>query len=56
MEKTLITWSVPNMVTIWLMLAIGFLVLALISQAAMKWGGNLPWIKQPQVANNAPGY
>lgn len=50
MEKTLISWSVPNMITIWLMLAIGFLVLSLGVQFAMKFTtGNAP-------ANNSGGY
>lgn len=41
MERSLISWSVPNMISIWLMVAIGFLALALISQFGMKWiGGN----------------
>lgn len=37
MEKTLISWNVPNLITIWLMLAIGFLVFAVGSQFALKW-------------------
>lgn len=38
MEKTLITWSVPNLITIWLMLAIGFLGVSLAIQAAKHFG------------------
>ena len=51
MEKTLISWSVPNMITIWLMLAIGFLVLTLAIQFGMKWTSN-----SASPANNAGGY
>jgi hypothetical protein len=37
MEKTLISWNVPNLITIWLMLAIGFLLLTLATSAAGNW-------------------
>jgi len=40
MEKTLITWTVPNMITIWIMLAVGFMLLALIGQGIQQLGGN----------------
>ena len=36
MDRTLISWSVPNMITIWLMLAIGFLIVSLAVQFGMK--------------------
>lgn len=50
MEKTLISWSVPNMITIWLMLFLGFAVLSICIQLGMKFtGGNAP-------ANNSGGY
>lgn len=49
MEKTLISWSVPNMITIWLMLAIGFLVLSIGTQAIKNWGISGP-------SNNSGGY
>jgi hypothetical protein len=50
MERTIISWSVPNLITIWLMLAIGFLALSLGVQFAMRFGaGNGP-------ANNSGGY
>lgn len=39
MDRTLISWSVPNMITIWLMLAIGFIVFAFASQFGLKWIG-----------------
>lgn len=54
MDKTLISWTVPNMVTIWLMLAIGFLVLSLVAQLGMNFlgGGTQP----SAAANNAGGY
>jgi hypothetical protein len=50
MEKTLISWSVPNMITIWLMLAIGFLILSLAVQFGMKWTA------PAAVASTAGGY
>jgi len=37
MEKTLITWTIPNMVTIWLMLAVGLALVALVGQAVQNW-------------------
>lgn len=50
MERTIISWSVPNLITIWLMFAIGFLVLSIGTQFTMKWGaGSGP-------ANNSGGY
>lgn len=36
MDRVLISWSVPNLITIWLMLFFGLFLLALISQYAMK--------------------
>lgn len=39
MERTLITWSVPNIVSIWLMAAVGFLVAGLIAQLIVKYTG-----------------
>lgn len=51
MDKTLISWSVPNMITIWLMLAIGFLIFTFAAQVGMKFvGGSAP------SANNDGGY
>lgn len=40
MERTLISWNVPNIVTIWLMAAIGFLVVGLAAQLFLKWTGS----------------
>lgn len=39
MDRTLITWSVPNIVSIWLMAAVGFLVAGLIAQLIIKYTG-----------------
>ncbi len=55
MERTLLTWSVPNMITIWLMLIGLILVYAVGAQAAMAFG----WIKggsSSAPANNSGGY
>lgn len=51
MDRTLISWSVPNMITIWLMFFIGFLVLGLATQFITKRGkgGAAP-------ADNSGGY
>jgi len=32
MERSLITWSIPNMVTVWLMFAGGLIVYAVVAQ------------------------
>lgn len=54
MERSLLTWSIPNMITIWLMLIALVVVYALGAQAAMSFG----WISgsSSTVANNAGGY
>jgi hypothetical protein len=53
MERSLLTWSIPNMITIWLMLIGLVLVYALGAQVAIRAG----WIKSGSVtANNAGGY
>jgi len=52
MERTLITWSVPNMITIWLMLFIGFLALALVAQVGMRLSAS----KGSAPADNSGGY
>lgn len=36
MERAMIAWNVPNIITIWLMAAIGFLVVGVISQLLLK--------------------
>lgn len=38
MERTLISWNLPNWITIFLMAVGGYLVLALAAQAAMRAG------------------
>lgn len=50
MERTIISWNIPNIITIWLMAAIGFLVVGIGSQFVLKhFGGDAP-------ANNSTGY
>lgn len=40
MEKTLISWNVPNIISVWLMAAVGFLVVGLVYQVVrQKTGG-----------------
>lgn len=51
MEKTLISWNAPNVLTIWLMLAIGLTVFALVAQYIPN-----PWGGASATANNAGGY
>ena len=53
MERSLITWSVPNMITIWLMF-LGLLVIyAVGAQVAMRAG----WVSGGNTsANSAGGY
>lgn len=43
MDKTLIAWNVPNIVTIWLMAAVGFLIAGIGAQIIMNGmsGGSL---------------
>jgi hypothetical protein len=40
MERTLISWNVPNMVTVPLMAFVGFLILAVIVQLGLKIKGS----------------
>lgn len=53
MERQLISWSVPNMITIWLMM-IGLVVIyAVAAQVAMRAG----WLRGgSSTANNSGGY
>lgn len=51
MEKTLLTWSVPNMITIWLMLIALVMFYAVVAQGARKF---LP--SKSTAANNSGGY
>lgn len=51
MEGTLISWNVPNLITIWLMLFLGLFVLAFLAQ----WFVNRK-ATQAAGANNAGGY
>lgn len=50
MDRVLVSWSIPNMITVWLMLLVGLFVLAALSQVVMKATGN------SGAANNAGGY
>jgi hypothetical protein len=53
MERSLLTWSVPNMITIWLMVISLIVVYALGAQLA----NGLGWTKTANLtANNAGGY
>lgn len=52
MERSLLTWSIPNMITIWIMLIVLIIVYALGAQAAMRFG----WIGGPSTANASGGY
>lgn len=51
MERVLISWTVPNVITVWLMVFFGFLLFTLTTQFILgrKGGAN-------SVANNAGGY
>lgn len=51
MEGTLISWNVPNLITIWLMLFIGLFLLAVAGQFYVKRSSS-----GTQTANNAGGY
>ena len=37
MERTLISWNVPNLITIPLMAFLGFLIFGLLWQVIMQW-------------------
>lgn len=39
MERTVLTWNVPNIVSVWLMAATGFLVAGLLWQLFIKANG-----------------
>jgi hypothetical protein len=52
MEKTIISWSVPNLITIWLMLFAGLFALTLVSQLVLKRAGG----GQIDPGNNAGNY
>jgi hypothetical protein len=53
MERSLLTWSIPNMITIWLMMIGLVLVYTLGAQFATSSG----WLKGgSSPANNAGGY
>lgn len=51
MDRTLISWNVPNLITVPLMAALGFLIVAVAAQFVMKWTGG-----GEQPANNSTGY
>jgi hypothetical protein len=40
MDRTLISWNVPNLITVPLMAFGAFLVVAVVYQVATQWGGN----------------
>lgn len=39
MDRSLITWNVPNIVSVWLMAAVGFLVVGIAAQFLMGKSG-----------------
>ncbi len=49
MDRTLIAWNVPNLITIPLMAFLGFLVVSVIWQLVVQMNGG-------QTANNSGGY
>lgn len=51
MERTLLTWSVPNMITIWLMLIALIIFYSVVAQGFRKF---LP--SNSKAANNSGGY
>ena len=52
MERTLISWNVPNLITVPLMAALGFLIVAVAAQLFMQFTGN----NGGGTANNAGGF
>lgn len=52
MDRSLLTWSVPNMITIWLMMIGLILVYALGAQVAVRAG----WKSGTAPADNSGGY
>ena len=52
MERTLIAWNVPNMITIPLMAAVGFLAVAVVWQLVLKVQGS----QSDAPASTAAGY
>jgi hypothetical protein len=54
MERTFISWSPENIITIWLMLAVGLFVFAIGTQFAKKYGLLGGGSSAP--ANNTGGY
>lgn len=51
MEGTLISWNIPNLITIWLMLFLGLFVLAFLAQWFVNRKSN-----EAAGANNTGGY
>lgn len=39
MERTILSWSVPNIVSVWLMAAVGFLAAGIVVQLVKRAGG-----------------
>lgn len=61
MERTIIAWNLPNMITIPLMAAVGFLIAGIVWQLAKNVtgkGGNTPGgrTSDPAAADFALGY
>lgn len=53
MERQLLTWSIPNMITVWLMVLAMFLAFALIAQLA---GGRMFKRGSVETAAQSEGY
>lgn len=53
MERTIISWNIPNWITVVLMATAGFLIIGVVSQVLMnKFGSNGP----TEVGSNAAQY
>lgn len=56
MERSLITWSIPNMITIWLMLIGLFLIYAVGAQMLHRSGVKFPSMSAEDSPSNEGGY
>jgi len=56
MEKTLLSFSFVNLITVWLMLFLGLVVLALGTQLIVSGPAGWSFLGNKQEANNSGGY